>query len=58
MRFTRIQGQDVLKFQKVFGYSREDIEKVIKVMAESGKEPIGSMGFDSPIAVLNENHNI
>ena len=47
MRFTRIQGQDVLKFQKAFGYSREDIEKVIKVMAESGKEPIGSMGFDS-----------
>ena len=39
MRFTRIQGQDVLKFQKAFGYSREDIEKVIKVMAESGKEP-------------------
>ncbi len=35
MRFTRIQGQDVLKFQKAFGYSREDIEKVIKVMAES-----------------------
>ena len=54
MRFTRIQGQDVLKFQKAFGYSREDIEKAIKVMAESGKEPIGSMGFDSPIAVLSE----
>lgn len=54
MRFTRIQGQDVLKFQKAFGYTREDIEKVIKVMAESGKEPIGSMGFDSPIAVLSE----
>ena len=37
MRFTIIQCQDVLKFQKAFGYTREDIEKVIKVMAESGK---------------------
>jgi glutamate synthase (NADPH/NADH) large chain len=55
MRFSRIQGQDVFKFQKVFGYTREDIENVvIKEMAVSGKEPIGSMGFDSPIAVLSE----
>ena len=36
-----------------FNYSREDIETLIKPMAESGKEPIGSMGNDVPLTVLS-----
>jgi len=36
-----------------FNYSREDIETIIKPMAASGMEPIGSMGNDVPIAVLS-----
>ncbi|NDV45881.1 glutamate synthase large subunit [Paludibacter sp. 221] len=37
-----------------FGYSKEDIEKIILPMTTEGKEPIGSMGNDTPPAVLSE----
>ncbi len=36
-----------------FNYSLEDIEKLIKEMAATGKEPTGSMGNDVPVAVLS-----
>ncbi|MBU0581316.1 MAG: glutamate synthase large subunit, partial [Candidatus Margulisbacteria bacterium] len=38
----------------VFGYTREDIDVLIKPMAEEGKEPTGSMGTDIPLAVLSD----
>ncbi|MBT8238636.1 MAG: glutamate synthase large subunit [Croceitalea sp.] len=37
-----------------FGYTQEDINTIIMPMAKNGKEPIGSMGSDTPIAVLSE----
>ena len=37
-----------------FGYTQEDINTIIMPMAKAGKEPIGSMGSDTPIAVLSE----
>lgn len=40
--------------QKVFGYTYEDIHKYIDPIASSGKDPLGSMGNDSPLAVLSE----
>lgn len=39
---------------KAFGYTQEDIQTIIVPMASQGKEPIGSMGSDTPIAVLSE----
>jgi glutamate synthase (NADPH/NADH) large chain len=39
---------------KVFGYTKEDIEKIIVPMAVESKEPIGSMGNDAPMAILSE----
>ncbi|MCF1421526.1 glutamate synthase large subunit [Mangrovimonas futianensis] len=42
------------KRQTVFGYTQEDLNTIIKPMAQGGKEPIGSMGSDTPIAVLSE----
>ncbi|MCD6342826.1 MAG: glutamate synthase large subunit [Spirochaetaceae bacterium] len=39
---------------RAFGYSYEDIHKIIVPMATNGQEPIGSMGNDSPLAVLSE----
>lgn len=39
---------------KVFGYTKEDIDRIIKPMAAEGKEPIGSMGNDVPLAVLSD----
>ena len=40
--------------QLLFGYTREDIEVILRFMAGQGKEPIGSMGNDTPLAVLSE----
>ncbi len=38
---------------RTFGYSREDIEQLIIPMCNSAAEPIGSMGNDTPLAVLS-----
>ncbi|MEL7342467.1 MAG: glutamate synthase central domain-containing protein, partial [Bacteroidota bacterium] len=38
----------------LFGISREEIQTVLAPMAGQGKEPIGSMGADTPLAVLSE----
>ena len=54
IRFNSLQSEDIFRYQKAFGYSREDLDVIIKEMAELGKEPIGSMGFDAPLAVLSE----
>jgi glutamate synthase (ferredoxin) len=42
------------KRKVVFGYTQEDINTIILPMAQNSKEPIGSMGSDTPIAVLSE----
>ncbi len=38
---------------KAFGYTREDLKMIIKPMAENAQEPVGSMGNDTPHAVLS-----
>lgn len=43
----------LLKRMKLFGYTHEDLDTIIKPMANTGKEPIGSMGSDTPLAVLS-----
>ncbi|MDD4869498.1 MAG: glutamate synthase large subunit [Kiritimatiellae bacterium] len=40
--------------QKLFGYTREDLSMIIGPMASGGHEPVGSMGCDTPLAVLSE----
>src|SRR6186713_544825 len=52
--FTHLEHDQVFKYQKVFGYSTEDLENIIAPMALEGKEPIGSMGTDVPLAVLSD----
>ena len=44
----------VLRRQRAFGYTEEELRLLITPMAKSGAEPIGSMGTDTPIAVLSE----
>jgi hypothetical protein len=39
---------------RCLAYSREDIDTIIKPMALDGKEPIGSMGTDVPLAILSD----
>jgi len=52
--FTHLEHDQVFKYQKAFGYSTEDLDTIIAPMALDGKEPIGSMGTDTPLAVLSE----
>lgn len=47
-----VEGFD--RMLRVFGYSAEDIERIIKPMSLHGTEPTASMGSDTPIAVLSE----
>ncbi|MFN6121677.1 MAG: glutamate synthase large subunit [Actinomycetes bacterium] len=44
----------VLRRQQMFGYTHEELKLIVAPMAASGAEPIGSMGTDTPIAVLSE----
>ena len=44
----------VLRRQQMFGYTHEELKLIIAPTALSGKEPLGSMGTDTPIAVLSE----
>ena len=44
----------VLRRQQVFGYTHEELKIIVAPMAKAGAEPIGSMGTDTPIAVLSE----
>lgn len=46
--------ESVEKRKSIFGYTLEDINTIILPMAQQGKEPIGSMGSDTPIAVLSD----
>lgn len=46
--------EELLALQKAFGYTYEDIKRVIIPMAETGADPVGAMGMDAPLAVLSE----
>jgi glutamate synthase (NADPH/NADH) large chain len=54
LAFASLTPDSVFRYQQVFGYSREDIDTIIKPMACDGKEPIGSMGTDVPLAILSD----
>ncbi|MNM01090.1 Ferredoxin-dependent glutamate synthase 1 [compost metagenome] len=45
---------NVQQLQQAFGYTFEDLRKVLEPMASSGAEAIGSMGYDAPLAVLSD----
>lgn len=51
-------GYDITRRQKLFGYSREDLDILISSMAQNGQEPTGSMGNDAALAVLSEKPQI
>jgi hypothetical protein len=40
--------------QQAFGYTQEDMQFFLEPMAREGDDPIGSMGTDTPLAVLSD----
>ena len=49
-----LYAEKLIVYLKAFGYTREDLNAIIQPMAEQGVEPVGSMGNDTPHAVLSE----
>ncbi len=52
----RLAGEDLVRRQAAAGMTLEDLEMVLAPMVEDGKEAIGSMGDDTPLAVLSEGY--
>jgi glutamate synthase (NADPH/NADH) large chain len=48
------QHASIVRHQRLFGYTTEDLKILITPMAKTGVEPLGSMGTDTPIAVLSD----
>ena len=53
-RTSPIAGEELWRLQRAFGYTDEDVNILIEPMASTGKEPVGSMGTDTPLAVLSD----
>jgi glutamate synthase (NADPH) large chain len=49
-----VHSESLLDRQQAFGYTQEDIKFLLSPMAQAGEEGIGSMGNDSPLAVLSD----
>ena len=49
----RTTSTALLHQQQAFGYTQEDIQFFLEPMAQDGDDPIGSMGTDTPLAVLS-----
>lgn len=45
--------ETILTRQKIFGYTFEDIRLILQPMASNGEQPLGSMGTDTPLAILS-----
>ena len=48
------ESRDLLKAQQVFGYTQEDLSRILLPMARTGTEPVGAMGMDCPLPILSE----
>jgi glutamate synthase (NADPH/NADH) large chain len=49
-------GEPLLRRQLAAGFTSEDLELILHPMIRDGKEPLGSMGDDTPLAVLSEQY--
>ncbi len=49
----RPNNDHLLRAQRTFGYTQEELHLLLEPMARAGQEPLGSMGSDTPIAVLS-----
>ncbi|MFL9832110.1 glutamate synthase large subunit [Flavobacterium sp. ST-87] len=49
-----IETIDLKTRERLFNYTLEDIQDMITPMAQAGKEALGSMGIDTPLAVLSD----
>jgi glutamate synthase (NADPH/NADH) large chain len=48
-----LSDAQLLTYRKLFGYAPDEVDQVVRVLGETGREAVASMGDDSPIAVLS-----
>ncbi len=53
-RMHHPDAETLLRRQRAFGYSDEDLRMILRPMASTGEEPVGSMGTDTPLACLSD----
>src|SRR3984957_11700776 len=53
-RMHHPDSETLLRRQRAFGYSDEDLRMIVGPMASKGQEPVGSMGTDTPLACLSD----
>ncbi|MDN3557572.1 glutamate synthase large subunit [Halomonas maura] len=57
-RFQNMEAEPLAVQQKMFQVSFEERDQVLRPLAESGQEAVGSMGDDTPMAVLSGKHRL
>jgi len=53
---TELERDELRRRQAALGWSLEDLELILQPMAEEGREAVGSMGDDTPLAVLSDHY--
>ncbi|OON39275.1 glutamate synthase large subunit [Izhakiella australiensis] len=54
----QLDDDQLATFQKQFAYSSEELDAIVRVLGENGQEAVGSMGDDTPFAVLSSRPRI
>lgn len=49
-----LEADELFTLQQAFGYTQEDLVRMLIPMAKDGKDPVGAMGADAPLAILSE----
>lgn len=55
---VKTDPQTMAQRLRAFGYTREELQMILAPMAANGQEPVGSMGTDTPLAVLSDREKL
>ncbi len=53
-KLVKSDPQTIAQRMRAFGYTREELKMILTPMGANGQEPVGSMGNDTPLAVLSD----
>ncbi len=53
-KLVKSDSETIAQRMRAFGYTREELKMILTPMAVNGQEPVGSMGNDTPLAVLSD----
>jgi glutamate synthase domain-containing protein 2/glutamate synthase domain-containing protein 1/glutamate synthase domain-containing protein 3 len=53
-KLVKTEPRTIAQRMRIFGYTREELRMILTPMALNGQEPVGSMGTDTPLAVLSD----